>query len=138
VNEPASPFAVISKDSILVHESLDTFALANKRGIEQGYFRDAWIVDARGEAYLLESFEMVSEPFWKRPKLPGGGRPHRLKNLVFRPLGPVDVANVVARVEEAMRVGEVYWDARGDVEAVRKRLAKAISVRDVIEVLLAP
>jgi hypothetical protein len=138
VSEPTPPFAVISQGLLEVHAGLETFSLANKRGIKQGFYRDCWIVDVNGETYGVDSFDVVSEPFWRRPKIPGLGRAFRLVNFVFRPLGSVQTSEVVARVRDSMKASPSYWEARGDVDVVEQRLLTAETVRDVIGVLLAP
>jgi hypothetical protein len=128
------PVLTLSQGALLVIPDKDVFSVATKHAVKSGYFEDMWLVDARGESFRVTGCEVVSEPFWRRPKTPFG-RGVRLAAFKMAPQGAQTIAAIRERAIAAIEADRSTWEARGDVDRVLAALRNSNTISDILSAL---
>lgn len=134
--ELSFPVLSFSKGHLATASAPSRFSVATQTAIDRGYFDQLLIVDSTGNAYVLLSYEVVREPFWRRPRMPFG-RGRRLTGFHLSHEGSWSLAETKARVIAAIEADAEHWDAGQDSDQLVRVIRAAEDMAGIFVALSA-
>jgi hypothetical protein len=107
------------------------------RGYPVGHRPRLLRVDSTGQSYVVLGYEVVREPFWKRPRTPFG-RGVRLTGFRLSHQGSWSLQETKARVIAAVEADAEHWDAGQDRQELVRMIGAAEDMRSLLRVLSVP
>jgi hypothetical protein len=130
------PILSFSKGHLATASDPARFCVATQTAIDRGYFDQLLIVDSTAQTYVVLGYEVVREPFWKRPRTPFG-RGVRVTGLRLSHKGSWSFDETKARVIAAVEADADHWDAQDWQELVRV-IGAAEDLRSLFRALSVP
>jgi hypothetical protein len=130
------PVLALSQGSVIAHAAPETFSVATRRAVKNGYFDEMWLVDSDEKAYKVRGYELVSAPFWKRPKTPFG-RGVLLHNFVLEEV-PFAFDELRERIISCIGLHPELYDGAGDVLELVRTLRQSSTLSELFSVFGAP